>query len=147
MRALVQRVKQAKVTVSNEVIGVIDHGILLFLGIHKEDDEGKIPWIAERVVHLRMFEDEAGKMHHSLLDVGGGLLVVSQFTLYGSCEQGRRPSFIETMPPEGARMLYEAFVRKGQELLGEDRVATGQFGAEMAVELINDGPVTFLLER
>lgn len=147
MRALIQRVKQAKVTVSDEMIGAIDHGLLLFLGIHKEDNKGKIPWLAEKVVHLRIFEDEAGKMNRSLIDAEGGLLVVSQFTLYGNCEQGRRPSFIETMPPESAEKLYEGFIEKVRELCGEDRVATGQFGAEMAVELINDGPVTFLLER
>ncbi|MCP5505574.1 MAG: D-tyrosyl-tRNA(Tyr) deacylase [Chlamydiales bacterium] len=147
MRAFIQRVTKAKVTVSDEIVGAIEQGLLLFLGIHHEDNEGKIPWLAEKVIHLRIFEDEGGKMNRSLMDVGGGLLVVSQFTLYGNCEQGRRPSFIETMTPEGAKRLYEGFIEKARELLGEDRVATGQFGAEMAVELINDGPVTFLLER
>lgn len=147
MRALIQRVKKAKVTVNDEIVGAIEQGILLFLGIHKDDEGSKIPWLAEKVVNLRIFEDEAGKMNRSLVDVGGGLLVVSQFTLYGNCEQGRRPSFIETMPPDQAEKYYEAFVAKGRELLGEGRVTTGQFGAEMAVDLINDGPVTFLLSR
>ena len=147
MRALIQRVKEAKVTVKGDLVGAIEQGILLFLGIHKDDDEGKIPWLVEKVVHLRIFEDDQGKMNRSLIDVEGGLLVVSQFTLYGNCEQGRRPSFIETMPPDQAEKIYEQFVMKGRELLGEDRVATGKFGAEMAVSLINDGPVTFLLTR
>lgn len=147
MRALIQRVKEAKVTVKGDLVGAIEQGILLFLGIHKDDDEGKIPWLVEKVVHLRIFEDDQGKMNRSLIDVEGGLLVVSQFTLYGNCEQGRRPSFIETMPPDQAEKIYEQFVMKGRDLLGEDRVATGKFGAEMAVSLINDGPVTFLLTR
>lgn len=145
MRVLIQRVKKAKVTVNDEIVGAIEQGILLFLGVHKDDESSKILRLVEKVVNLRIFEDEAGKMNRSLVDVGGGLLVVSQFTLYGNCDQGRRPSFIETMPPDQAEKLYEAFVAKGRELLGEERVATGQFGAEMAVELINDGPVTFLL--
>jgi D-tyrosyl-tRNA(Tyr) deacylase len=147
MRACIQRVKEAKVTVKGNIVGAIEKGILLFLGIHKDDDAGKIPWLVEKVVHLRIFGDDEGKMNRSLIDVGGGLLVVSQFTLYGNCEQGRRPSFIETMPPDQAEKIYEAFVKKGRELLGEKQVATGQFGAEMEVTLINDGPVTFLISR
>lgn len=147
MRALIQRVKEAKVTVNGLVIGQIGPGLLLFLGIHKEDEESNIPWLIEKVINLRIFEDETGKMNLSLKDVGGKLLIVSQFTLYGNCNAGRRPSFIETMPPERAEKLYEAFVAKGQELLGEDNIATGKFGAEMAVSLTNDGPVTFLISR
>ena len=147
MRTLIQRVKEAKVTVDGQVVGAIDGGLLLFLGIHKEDGESKIPWLVEKVINLRIFEDDAGKMNLSLKDVGGKLLIVSQFTLYGNCEGGRRPSFIETMPPETAEKLYESFIAKGVELLGEENIATGKFGAEMAVQLINDGPVTFLISR
>ena len=147
MRALIQRVKEAKVTVDDQVIGVIGPGLLLFLGLHKEDDESKIPWLVEKVVNLRIFEDDAGKMNLSLKDKEGKLLIVSQFTLYGNCDAGRRPSFIETMPPDQAEKLYESFIAKGKELLGEENIATGKFGAEMAVSLVNDGPVTFLISR
>lgn len=147
MRAVIQRVKEAKVTVKNEVVGSIGQGLLLFLGIHKEDNASKIPWLVEKVVGLRIFEDDQGKMNHSLKDVGGELLVVSQFTLYGDCNSGRRPSFMETMPSNEAEGIYEAFIAKGKALLGGENVATGKFGAEMAVSLINDGPVTFFISH
>ncbi|MCB1073098.1 MAG: D-tyrosyl-tRNA(Tyr) deacylase [Chlamydiia bacterium] len=147
MRALIQRVKEAKVTVKNEVVGSIDQGILLFLGINKKDDSSKISWLVEKVINLRIFEDEQGKMNRSLKEVEGKLLIVSQFTLYGDCNTGRRPSFTETMPPDQAEKIYEGFIAKGKELLGERNIATGKFGAEMAVSLVNDGPVTFLITR
>jgi len=147
MRALIQRVKEAKVTVENEIVGSIDQGLLLFLGIHKGDDASKISYLVEKVINLRIFEDEQGKMNRSLLDVRGKLLIVSQFTLYGDCSTGRRPSFTETMPPDQAEKIYEAFIARGKELLGETNIATGKFGAEMAVSLVNDGPVTFLINR
>ncbi|MDN3509029.1 MAG: D-aminoacyl-tRNA deacylase [Candidatus Neptunochlamydia sp.] len=147
MRALIQRVKEAKVTVKNEIIGSIDQGLLLFLGIHKDDDASKIFWLVEKVINLRIFEDKQGKMNRSLQDVAGKLLIVSQFTLYGDCNAGRRPSFTETMPPDQAEKIYEGFIARGKELLGEMNIATGKFGAEMAVSLVNDGPVTFLITR
>ncbi len=147
MRALIQRVKEAKVMVENETVGSIDHGLLLFLGIHKDDDASKISWLVEKVINLRIFEDEQGKMNLSLKEVDGKLLIVSQFTLYGDCNTGRRPSFTETMPPDQAEKIYEEFIAKGKALLGEINIATGRFGAEMAVSLVNDGPVTFLINR
>ncbi|NRA90656.1 MAG: D-tyrosyl-tRNA(Tyr) deacylase [Simkaniaceae bacterium] len=147
MRALIQRVKEAHATVDQKVIGKINQGILLLLGIHKDDDESKIPYLVEKVAALRIFEDSAGKMDLSLDDIGGKLLIVSQFTLYGECEKGRRPSFINTMKSSDACFLYESFVRKAKEKIGESRVETGSFGAEMQIHLVNDGPVTFLLSR
>ena len=113
MRALIQRVKEAKVTVENKTVGSIDHGLLLFLGIHKDDDASKISWLVEKVINLRIFEDEQGKMNLSLKEVDGKLLIVSQFTLYGDCNTGRRPSFTETMPPDQAEKIYEEFIAKG----------------------------------
>ena len=147
MRALIQRVKEAHATVDQKVIGKINQGILLLLGIHKDDDESKIPYLVEKVAALRIFEDSAGKMDLSLDDIGGKLLIVSQFTLYGECEKGRRPSFINTMKSSDACFLYESFVQKAKEKIGESRVETGSFGAEMQIHLVNDGPVTFLLSR
>ena len=147
MRAVIQRVKEANVSVDGEVIGAIGPGLLLFLGIHKEDDESKISWFIEKVVNLRIFEDDEGKMNRSLKETEGKLLIVSQFTLYGNCDAGRRPSFIETMLPEQAEKFYEAFITKGKEFLGAENVATGKFGAKMAVSLVNNGPVTFLISR
>lgn len=147
MRVLIQRVKEAKVTVENEIIGSIDQGILLFLGIHKDDDRSKICWLVEKVINLRIFEDEWGKMNRSLKEVEGKLLIVSQFTLYGDCDTGRRPSFTEIMPAGQAEKIYEAFIDRGKELLGDMNIATGKFGAEMVVSLVNDGPVTFLINR
>ena len=147
MRVLIQRVKEARVTVEGEVVGEINGGLLLFLGIHKDDDEGKIPWLAEKVVNLRIFEDDAGKMNRSVKDVEGKILIVSQFTLYGDCETGRRPSFTESMPSLHSEVLYRNYVKKVQELIGVSRVQTGSFGSHMEIHLLNDGPVTFLLSR
>ena len=144
---LIQRVKEAKVTVENETVGSIDHSLLLFLGIHKNDDASKISYLVEKVINLCIFEDEQGKINRSLQDVSGKLLIVSQFTLYGDCNTGRRPSFTETMPPDQAEKIYEALIARGKELLGDMNIATGKFGAEMAVSLVNDGPVTFLINR
>ncbi|MCB1109408.1 MAG: D-tyrosyl-tRNA(Tyr) deacylase [Chlamydiia bacterium] len=147
MKVLIQRVKEARVTVSEKVVGEIAQGLLLFFGVHREDGPEKISWLAEKVVGLRIFEDEAGKMNRSVQDVRGKLLVVSQFTLYGDCEGGRRPSFTQTMPGDRALPFYETFVEKLQEKIGRENVATGSFGAEMQVHLVNDGPVTFILSR
>jgi D-aminoacyl-tRNA deacylase len=144
MRAVVQRVSSARVSVEETVIGEIGKGLLVLLGIAPGDSPENADWLAEKLVGLRIFEDDAGKMNHSLDEVGGAMLVVSQFTLYGDCRKGRRPSFIEAAPPEVAVPLYEAFIRTVQSL--GVTVATGRFGAMMRVELVNEGPVTLIVD-
>ncbi len=145
MRVVVQRVSRAEVRVDGRVKGKIEQGLLLLVGFKADDTEASLSWMAEKVVGLRIFSDDEGKMNRSLLDVGAALLVVSQFTLYGDASKGRRPSFIEAAPPALAVSLYARFV----ELLRAQvtSVETGEFGAMMDVELVNDGPVTLLLER
>ncbi len=145
MRAVIQRVTAASVTVAREVVGQIDQGLLVLLGVEKGDGEAQADWLAEKIVGLRVFEDEAGKMNRSLTDIGGALLVVSQFTLAGNCDKGRRPSFDSAAPAEEGRRLYEYFVGALKNL--KTPVATGVFQADMQVALVNDGPVTFILER
>lgn len=145
MRALIQRVKRASVVIDGDKVGSIGAGLLVLLGVRCGDDEAAAEWLAEKCVNLRIFEDGEGKMNRSLLDVGGGVLVVSQFTLYGDARKGRRPSFIDAARPEESEPLYEFFVERIREYGIE--TATGVFGAEMAVELVNDGPVTLLVER
>lgn len=145
MRVLLQRVARAEVRVAGRSTGRIDRGYLLLVGITHDDDEARIAWMAEKVAGLRLFADTEDKMNLALADVGGAVLVVSQFTLYGDASKGRRPSFIDAARPEFAIPLYERFIA-----LLRDRqltVATGDFGAMMQVELINDGPVTLWLER
>lgn len=146
MRALVQRVSRARVTVAGEVIGAIDQGLLVLLGVTASDTDAELVWVAEKVANLRIFADDAGKMNRSVVDVGGGVLVVSQFTLYGDAKKGNRPSFITAARPEHAEPMYERFVAAMKGLVG-GRVATGRFAADMAVELVNDGPVTLWIER
>src|SRR5215204_1974309 len=144
MRAVVQRVKRAKVTVDGEITGEIGRGLLVLLGVSVRDSDKDAIYLAEKTLNLRIFEDAEDKMNLSLLDVNGGLLVVSQFTLYGDATRGRRPSFIDAAPPERANHLYEAYVTEARKLV--TRVATGRFQAMMDVELVNDGPVTILLD-
>lgn len=144
---MIQRVREAKVTVDHQVVGKIEQGLLIFLGIHREDTEIKIPWLVEKVCHLRVFEDHEGKMNRSVQDVEGKILLVSQFTLYANCQVGRRPSFTETMPSDEAGILYEVFTHQLQKVMGIENVATGEFGASMQVHLVNDGPVTMILSR
>ena len=144
MRIVLQRVSEASVTVEGKTAGQIGRGALLLVGVGKDDTERDADYLAEKIAHLRIFSDTAGKMNLSLLDVGGAALVVSQFTLYGDCRKGRRPGFDAAAPPELANKLYEYLAAKIR-LMGV-RVETGVFQASMAVKLVNDGPVTFVLE-
>ncbi|MCD9188191.1 MAG: D-tyrosyl-tRNA(Tyr) deacylase [Pyrinomonadaceae bacterium] len=144
MRAVLQRVSQAKVTVEGEITGEIGKGILVLLGVSREDSEKEAVYLLEKTLNLRIFEDENDKMNLSLLDVAGELLVVSQFTLYGDARKGRRPSYIEAAAPERANELYEHFVTEARKQI--KKVETGRFQAMMDVELVNDGPVTILLD-
>jgi D-tyrosyl-tRNA(Tyr) deacylase len=144
MRAVVQRVSEARVEIDGEVVGEIGHGLLVLLGITHGDTSEQAEWLAEKIVGLRIFEDDEGKMNRDVIEVGGGILVVSQFTLYGDCRKGRRPSFIEAAPPAVAVPLYAAFV-DGLRARGV-RTATGRFGAMMRVELVNEGPVTLIVD-
>jgi D-tyrosyl-tRNA(Tyr) deacylase len=144
MRALVQRVSRAKVTVGGEVVGEIGRGLLVLLGVTHDDTSDGARWLADKVAGLRIFADAEDKMNLGVAEVSGSVLVVSQFTLYGDCSKGRRPSFIDAAHPDLAIPLYEAFIEavKAQGIA----VATGRFGASMQVELVNDGPVTLIIE-
>ncbi len=144
MIACVQRVKQARVTVGDEVCGQIGAGLLVLLGVARTDTERDVRWLAEKLAGLRMFDDAEGKMNRALTEVGGAMLVVSQFTLLGDCRKGRRPSFTEAAPPEQAESLYSMFVTAVRKLGIE--VSTGCFRQYMEVELVNDGPVTLLVD-
>lgn len=144
MRACVQRVSEAHVTVDGVETGRIGRGFVVLLGIGHNDGEEEVNWLAEKIVGLRVFEDSAGKMNLSLADVSGGMLVVSQFTLFGDCRKGRRPSFIEAAPPETAERLYESFVAAVRTAGAE--VGTGKFREHMLVSLVNDGPVTLWID-
>jgi D-aminoacyl-tRNA deacylase len=144
MRIVLQRVKNARVDVAGETVGSIGVGSLILLGVTQRDKEEDADYLADKVVKLRIFPDEAGRMNRSLLEVGGSLLVVSQFTLYGDCRKGRRPSFDEVAPPEQARALYGYFIQRLKS--SNIAVETGVFQAEMEIHLINDGPVTFILD-
>lgn len=144
MRAIVQRVKRGRVTVNDHEVGLINKGLVILLGVGKEDDLSHTQYLVEKITNLRIFEDDSGKMNLSLLDIKGEALVVSQFTIYGDCRKGRRPSFSEAAPPEKAEELYETFSRLMQEK--GIKVEQGQFQVMMVVEIINDGPVTFMLD-
>lgn len=144
MRAVVQRVLNSKVTVDGKVIGEIQRGFNVLLGIHKEDSIEDINYLAEKIINLRVFEDENGKLNKSLLEVGGELLIVSQFTLYGDCRKGRRPNFMDALGGDEAKTLYKTFVDKCKTY--GVKVEEGVFGADMKVSIENDGPVTLLLE-
>jgi D-tyrosyl-tRNA(Tyr) deacylase len=144
MRGVVQRVNRAQVTIHEEMIGSIRSGIVVLLGIHTDDGEREARWMADKIVNLRIFEDEQGLMNRSLLDVGGEMLIVSQFTLYGDCRKGRRPGYSAAARPEIAEPLYERFIQMVRQM--GITTATGRFQAMMQVELVNDGPVTLLLD-
>jgi len=145
MKAVIQRVKSASVEVEGEIVGSIGRGILVLLGVEKGDSEAQADWLAEKIVNLRIFEDQDGKMNRSLKDISGSLLAVSQFTLAGNCAKGRRPSFDTAAPPGEGKRLYDYFVEALKRL--DVPVATGIFQADMQVALVNDGPVTFILEK
>jgi D-aminoacyl-tRNA deacylase len=144
MRAVVQRVARARVTIEGRIAGEIGRGLLILLGVTHDDTPERAVWLAEKIAGLRVFSDDDGKMNRDVTEAGGGALIVSQFTLYGDCRKGRRPSFIDAAPPPIAIPLYEAFINavKAQGV----PVATGQFGADMQVELVNDGPVTLVVD-
>ena len=146
MRVVLQRVSRAEVRVGDRVTGRIERGFLLLAGFRREDNEEALSWMADKVIGLRLFGDSEGKMNLGLEDVSGGILVVSQFTLYGDARKGRRPSFIDAAPPDISVPLYERFVAILRER-APGVVETGEFGAMMDVDLINDGPVTLILER
>lgn len=144
MRAVVQRVSKASVEVEGQTVGTIGAGLLALVGVGRGDTEEDARYLAEKIVHLRIFPDEDDKLNRSVLDMGGSVLAVSQFTLWGDCRKGRRPSFVEAAPPDQARRLYEAFVHALRDHAVP--VATGVFQETMAVHLTNDGPVTILLD-
>ena len=143
MRAVIQRVTRAKVTVDDKVVGQIGNGLLVLLGVSRVDSEKDVHYLVEKILGLRIFDDADGKMNLSLLDAGGELLAVSQFTLYGDTRRGRHPSYIDAAAPERANELYELFVSEARKSV---KVETGQFQAMMQVELVNDGPVTIMLD-
>ncbi len=143
MRAVVQRVTRAKVTVDDKIVGQIGNGLLILLGVAQNDTEKDVQYLVEKIIGLRIFDDEEGKMNLSIMDTSGEILAVSQFTLYGDTRRGRRPSYIEAAAPERANELYELFVSEAGQRV---KVETGKFQAMMQVELINDGPVTILLD-
>lgn len=145
VRVVLQRCLEASVSIDGDTVGEIGTGLMLLVGIAPEDTQKDIEWMCNKVTGLRIFEDDDGKMHRSLLDVGGEILVVSQFTLYGNCRKGRRPSFVGAGHPDMAEPLIDAFCEQLKSL-DVSKVATGKFGADMKVSLINDGPVTLIVE-
>ncbi|MBC2581141.1 D-aminoacyl-tRNA deacylase [Clostridium sp. DJ247] len=144
MRAVVQRVRSSKVEIDGSIVGQIEKGLNVLIGISREDTTEDIAYIKDKILNLRIFEDENGKLNKSLIDIDGQLLIVSQFTLYGDCRRGRRPSFVEALGGEAAESMYEEFVRQCRQVITE--VETGKFGADMMVSIENDGPVTIMLD-
>lgn len=145
MRAVVQRVSRAKVDIAGETVGEIGVGLLVLLGVTHADSDAEAKWLAEKIASLRIFNDADGKMNRDLAEVNGAMLIVSQFTLYGDCRKGKRPSFIDAAPPPIAIPLYEAFIN-AVKALGIP-TATGRFGADMQIDFVNDGPVTLIVEK
>jgi len=145
MRAVIQRTRHAEVRVDGQITGQIDRGLLILLGVAPDDGPAQVQWLSRKIANLRIFSDEDGRMNRSMLDLGYGALVVSQFTLYGDCSKGRRPSFIHAARPELAEPLYERFC-DALSVEGVHPVQHGVFGADMAVQLLNDGPVTLIID-
>ncbi|MGB0982442.1 MAG: D-aminoacyl-tRNA deacylase [Saprospiraceae bacterium] len=145
MRAIIQRTKAASVTINNVIKSQIDFGLLILLGIETADSSEDISWLVRKIVNMRIFDDENGVMNKSVKDVGGDIIIVSQFTLFASTKKGNRPSYIKAARPEVAIPLYETFVQSMESELGK-KVGTGEFGADMKVNLLNDGPVTILMD-
>lgn len=145
MKILIQRVTQASVEVDSKIVGAIDGGVVVFVGITHSDTMVQAEWLANKLINLRIFEDELGKFNSSLIERKGAALIISQFTLYGDCSKGRRPSFTQAALPEMAKQLYEQFIDEVRK--GGIPVETGIFGAKMKVSLVNDGPVTLMLEQ
>lgn len=145
MRLVIQRVQEASVTIENKIVGSIYKGLLVLIGIEIHDSEVDVDWCLSKLVNMRIFSDDEGKMNLSLLDVNGELLVVSQFTLHASTKKGNRPSFITAARPEQAIPLYESFLKKASSMI-DNNIQTGEFGADMKVGLVNDGPVTIIID-
>ncbi|MEY4058680.1 MAG: D-tyrosyl-tRNA(Tyr) deacylase [Chitinophagia bacterium] len=145
MRAVIQRVSEASVTVEGAIIGQIQQGLMVLVGIVNEDDTSDIEWLSNKIIHMRIFDDENGVMNKSLIEVGGAILLVSQFTLHAATKKGNRPSYIAAAKPEVSIPLYEAMIQQLQKDLGAP-IQTGKFGADMKVALINDGPVTIIID-
>lgn len=145
MRAVIQRVSKARVNVAGEVVGEIGQGLLVFLGIENSDTDGDVQWLVDKLPRIRCFEDEEGRMNRSVTDMGGCVMVISQFTLYGSLRKGTRPSFNRAADPERAIPLYESFLKELESVMKKP-VARGKFGAEMHIEADNDGPVTLIVD-
>ncbi len=145
MRAVIQRVSEASVTVEGAIIGQIQQGLMVLVGIVNEDDTSDIEWLSNKIIHMRIFDDENGVMNKSLIEVGGAILLVSQFTLHAATKKGNRPSYIAAAKPEVSILLYEAMIQQLQKDLGAS-IQTGKFGADMKVALINDGPVTIIID-
>lgn len=143
MRLLVQRVKKASVTVDQKIISQINQGLLVFLGIHIKDTEAPIDYLIDKLLHLRIFEDDQNKMNNSIKDINGQILLVSQFTLYADCSKGRRPSFVNAQRPDLAEKIYIEFFKRLKGLF--ENTSEGKFGADMQIQLTNDGPVTIIL--
>ncbi len=146
MRAVVQRVSEASVTVDGNITGLIGKGLLVLLAVHRDDSDEQLRWMAEKLRKLRIFEDDEGKMNRSVEDVNGGMLIVSQFTLYGELKKGTRPSFTASAGPEKAEQMYDRMVALLEEAM-PGKIQTGIFAAKMDVSLVNDGPVTIIVER
>jgi len=146
MRVIIQRILQSSVTIDNEVYNSVDHGILLLLGIEDNDNLEDITWLVQKITNLRIFNDDQGKMNISIKDIKGSILVISQFTLYASTKKGNRPSYITAAKPSIAIPIYEDFIKRLELELGNDKVKTGIFGADMKVSLVNDGPVTIIMD-
>ncbi len=146
MRILIQKVSKASVRVEDKVSGEINEGLCLFVGVEDADEETDVDWLVKKTSMMRLFEDEAGVMNRSLLDVGGEVLIISQFTLHASTKKGNRPSYIKAARPEKAIPLYESFIKKMKAAIGADKVSTGIFGADMKVEIHNNGPVTIWID-